>query len=68
MRHGQMGRAEELARLSSCSLPMKRTLMSIALAIVALISLAAFTMYKGALIGGSRPITPRQYPCPTSMP
>ena len=48
-----MGRAEELARLSFCSLAMKRTLMSIALAIVALISLAAFTMYKGALLGGS---------------
>lgn len=32
---------------------MKRTLMSIALATVALISLAAFTKYKGALIGGS---------------
>ena len=32
---------------------MKRSLMSTSLAIVALISLAAFTKYKGALIGGS---------------
>ena len=51
-----------------CSLAMKRTLMSIALAIVALISLAAFTMYKGALLGGSEANYLRQHPCPTSMP
>ena len=42
---------------------MKRTVMSIALAAIALVSLAAFGTYKGAILGG----TEVRYPLTVAM-
>ena len=42
---------------------MKRTVMSIALAAIALVSLAAFGTYKGAILGG----TEARYPLAVAM-